>query len=155
MQIDDAMAQLGQKMGVELSLGDTRTCRLVFDGTISVDFEAPEALADQLVMSCVVASDVFPEGREAVLQSMLEANFFGQGTGGGTLALDGERGEVLLQRILMMNHADLQDLVNALEQFLQFAEGWTERLKTEVSAAPKEFKAPKDLSNLMISKMRI
>lgn len=137
MQIDDAIAQLGQKMGVELKLDENRACRLVFDGTLNVDFEAPEALADQLVMSCVVAPDVFPEGREAVLQSLLEANLFGRGTGGGTLALDEERGEILLQRALTMSRSDLQDLVNAMEQLVQYAEAWMERLKKGPGAAPE------------------
>lgn len=152
MQIDDAIAQLGQKMGVELKLDENRACRLVFDGTINVDFEAPDALADQLVMSCVVAADVFPEGREAVLQSLLEANLFGRGTGGGTLALDEERGEILLQRALTMSHADLQDLVNAMEQLVQYAEAWTERLKKGPGAASE---ASMNAPSLPSSMMRI
>ena len=152
MQIDDAIMQLGQKMGLDLRLDANRACRLVFDGALAVDFEAPHALPDQSVMSCMVASDMFPRGRLAVLQSLLEANLFGPSTGGGVLALDEERGEVLLQRVLDVSHASLQDLVTALEQLLTQAEVWVERLKSGPSHSPQ---APMDPSSVMASALRI
>ena len=136
VQIPEAIIQLGQQMGVELRLDAQRACRLVFNGTLAVDFEAPQALPDQLVMSCVVAKDTFPQGRPAVLQSLLAANLFGRGTGGGLLALDEERGEILLQRTLNVTRASLPDLLHALEQLLQHAEAWVERLKVGPNGPP-------------------
>jgi hypothetical protein len=152
MQIEEAIVQLGQKMGVVLQLDANRACRLVFDGTLAVDFEAPQSLPDQLVMSCVVGSDIFPQGRLAVLQSLLEANLFGRGAGGAMLALDEERGDVLLQRTLNLSRASLQDLLNALEQLLKHAEAWVERLKAGPGDSPY---APMDSSRGVTSTMWI
>lgn len=134
MQIDAAIAQLGQKMGVNLQLDDNRACRLVFGERLGVDFEAPTALPDHLIMTCVVGADVFPHSRETVLESLLQANLFGRETGGGVLALDDERGEVVLQRSLAMNQSNVQDLLIALELLLQSAEIWVDRLKVNRSA---------------------
>lgn len=128
MKIDDAIGQLGRQMGFELALDDNRACRLLFDGTLAVDIEAPRALPDTLVMSCKVAGGLPADGREAVLRMLLEANLFGRGTGGGVLAIDDERDEIVLHRTLAMNRADVVDLVDALEQLLQYAEAWIGKL---------------------------
>lgn len=128
MKIEDLLAQLGQKMGIALQLDENRACRLVFDDSITVDFEAPEALAGKLMMSCLVAADVRPDERETVFRTLLEANLCGRGTGGAVLAMNDETDEVVLQRILEVRHTDLQDLEVALDQLLQYGEAWSARL---------------------------
>ncbi len=152
MKVEAAIAELGQKMGVTLQLDDNRACRLVFDGQLSVDIEAPTALPDHLIMSCGVSPDLFPQAREAVLRSLLHANLFGQDTGGGVLALDEARGEVVLQRTLAMAQCDLEDLLGALELMLQTAQGWVDRLQTERGVPLPGRAAPTDA---LVSMMRI
>ena len=127
-QIESLMSGLGQKMGIALQLDENRSCRLVFDDSIIVDFEAPEALAGKLMMSCVVAAEVRPDERETVFRTLLEANLCSRGTGGAVLAINDETDEVVLQRILEMRHTDLQDLEGALDQLLQYGEAWSARL---------------------------
>lgn len=151
MQIEDALAQLGQKMGVALRLDENRACRLVFDDSLIVDFEAPEALAGKLLMSCVVAAEVRPDEREPVFRTLLEANLCGRGTGGAVLAMNDESDEVVLQRTMEMRHADLQDLEVALELLLQYGEAWSDRLANRRPDAPN---APagsaRDISQYML-----
>ena len=128
--IDVAVARLGQAMGMDLKLDENRACRLVFDANLTVDIEAPAVLPDTLVMTCGLSKGISPENREAVYQSLLEANFFARGTGGGVMAYDEDREELVLQRLLAINSADEHDIVNTLESLLANAESWIERLAT-------------------------
>ena len=128
--IDAAVANLGQAMGMDLKLNENRACRLVFDGNLAVDIEAPALLPETLVMTCSLSKGIPPDSREAFYQSLLEANFFARGTGGGVMAYDEDREELVLQRMLAINSADEQDIVNALESLLAYAESWIERLAT-------------------------
>lgn len=128
--IDVAVARLGQAMGMDLKLDESRACRLVFDANLTVDIEAPAVLPDTLVMTCGLSTGIPLDNREVVYQSLLEANFFARGTGGGVIAYDEDREELVLQRMLAINSADEQDIVNALESLLAYAESWIERLAT-------------------------
>ena len=129
-EIDAAVARLGQAMGMDLKLDENRACRLVFDEKLAVDIEAPDILESTLVMTCALSKGGLPDNREAVYQLLLEANFFARGTGGGVMAYDEDREELVLQRMLVINRADEHDIVNVLESLLANAESWVERLAT-------------------------
>ena len=133
VEIDVAVAQLGQAMGMELKLDENRACRLVFDEKLAVDIEAPEILESTLVMTCAFSKGVLPDNREAVYQLMLEANFFARGTSGGVLAYDEDRQELVLQSMLVINRADEHDILDVLERLLANAESWVETLATSHS----------------------
>ena len=130
MNADDAISQLGKKLGFELKLDRSRVCAVVFDDTLTVEFEAPPSAAHALVMTCRVAGSVPAEQREEVYALLLQANLFGRGTAGAALAIDKAREEIVLQRSLWLDQADFQDLLNALELLLQYGRAWVDRLKT-------------------------
>ncbi|NDC10561.1 MAG: CesT family type III secretion system chaperone [Oxalobacteraceae bacterium] len=129
MTIDDILSQLGSRMGLpDLRLDEGRACQLIFDGRVAVDIE--------LVFLHSTVGIVRPEGREVVFQHLLEANLFGRGTGGAVLSVDGQRYEILLHRSLQTRQIDFSDFVDALEQFIQYASHWMERLAQSHGAAP-------------------
>lgn len=129
MNADEAMGQLGHKLGFELKLDHRRVCAVMFDDTLTVEFEAPTSLADVLVMTCKVAGSVHADQREATYALLLQANLFGRGTAGAVLAVDSTREEIVLQRALRLDQTDLQDLLNALESLLQYGRAWVERMQ--------------------------
>jgi hypothetical protein len=137
MDIADAIRQLGQDMGLPLRLDERRACRLVFDGRIEVDIEAPEGRGDAVFLSSAVGI-VPPGGREAVFQTLLEGNLFGRGTGGGVLALDTAYNEIVLQHALAMDKVQYQEFVKTLEQFVLHASTWIERLAKFSHGRPAE-----------------
>jgi len=58
----------------------------------------------------------------------LTPNLFGQGTGEAALAFDQDLEEIVLQRSFDVRFTDLDQLMAALEEFVNVAASWTERL---------------------------
>jgi hypothetical protein len=136
MTIDDILSQLGSRMGLpDLRLDEGRACQLIFDGRVAVDIEAPPDEGGLVFLHSTVGI-VRPEGHEALFQQLLEANLFGRGTGGAVLSVDGQRCEILLHRSLQIRQIDFSDFADALEQFIQYASHWMERLAQSHGAAP-------------------
>lgn len=130
MTADNAIRELGQRLGFDLTLDRNRACAVVFDGKLTVEFEAPASLPPTLVLTCRVAGDVPAGQREEVFALLLQANLFGRGTAGAALAIDQAREEIVLQRTLPLEQTDGQDLLHALESLLQYAQAWVERLES-------------------------
>jgi hypothetical protein len=136
MDIADVIKELGQAMGLPLKLDRNRACRLVFDGKIEVDIEAP-ADGGGIVFLHTAVGTVPSGGREALYQSLLEANLFGRGTGGGVLAVDPEFNEIMLTRTLAMDRIFYQDFVKEPEQHVLHANTWLDRLATHAHGNPE------------------
>lgn len=149
MNISDAIVQLGQDMGLPLKLDANRACRLVFDGRIEVDIEAPEGQGDAVHLSCAVGN-VPAGGREALYEAMLEANLFGRGTGGAVLGIDKSFNEIVLTRTLQMDGTRYQDFVKAIEQLVLHANTWTGRIASFAHGSPAQKSAIDPASPSMI-----
>lgn len=135
MQIGDALDQLGRQIGLKLKLDRNNACRLVFDKSTTVDIEAVDA---GTVFLHAAVGIVPTAGRDAVYETLLEANLFGRGTGAAVLAVDKSLGEVVLHRRLDMAKTEYSDFTAALEDFVTHARAWTDRLEAmrRSTAAP-------------------
>lgn len=69
------------------------------------------------------------EGRESIVMHLMKANYIGQGTGDGALALDTEE-KNLLFTLSCPKHLTYQTFCEALESFLNFTAYW----RTEVTS---------------------
>lgn len=125
---DQLLLDLGQMAGLPQPLRfDEHGCaRLVFDAHLGIDFER-HADAGLIQVYCVLGP-VPAEGRDALYQQLLEANLFGADTGGATLALDSEMGEVVLCRSVPADGMAAASFVQLVEQFASSAEDWKTRL---------------------------
>lgn len=130
MLIEDALKELGRQMGVPLRLDHNRTCRLVFDERWTVDIEAPSQHHDSVFLYAV-AGKVPPGAGIEFYKALLEANLFGRETLGATLAVDSARAEVIVQRIVAMQHVDFMGFVGAIEDLIRALAAWTERLASQ------------------------
>lgn len=129
MRIEEILDQFSRQTGLALTLDASRSCRLVFDGRVSVDIEAPEGQPDTVFLHSAVG--VLPvSGREAIYEQLLSGNLFGRDTGAAMLAVDRDLGEVVLLRRLETRHLEYADFTEALEDFIARVGAWTEKLKS-------------------------
>jgi hypothetical protein len=126
--IDQLLLNLGQTAGLPQPLRfDAHGCaRLVFDGALAIDFER-DSEASVLHIYSVLGS-LPAEGREALYAQLLEANLFGAGTQGCTLAVDRDAHEVVLCRTVAAQGLGDAMLVQHVEQVVAAAEEWKPRL---------------------------
>lgn len=72
-----------------------------------------------------------------VLEALLEANLFGQQTGGATLALERFSRAVVLQQSMEASGLDVRSLEARISSFLDQAERWTAALLSLAQAQPE------------------
>lgn len=139
---DQLLLDLGQMAGLPQPLRfDQHGCaRLMFDAHLGIDFERHADAG--LIQVYSVLGPVPAEGRDALFQQLLEANLFGADTGGSTLALDSEMGEVVLCRSVATDGMAAAAFVQLVEQFASVAEDWKTRLARHKAPATSTAAAP-------------
>lgn len=136
MYIKDVLQELGRQMGLDgVKLDDNGVCRLIFDGKIVVDIEAPAAEKGTVYMYAAVCP-LPAEGKEALYGTLLEANLFGRGTGGAAFAIDTEMAEVLLYQSFDMEKVEVQEFKESLQHFAAHVGGWMEKLGGAEASGP-------------------
>ncbi|MEJ0015041.1 MAG: type III secretion system chaperone [Acetobacteraceae bacterium] len=123
------IGEFGQTTGIDdLSLDDGGYCCLVIDQDLVINVEFDEAGQRLLLYSAVGRPDADR------LPLLMEANYLGQGTDGGTLGLQPGTGLLVLSREVPVVQLDVPVFHAALERFVNAAETWTGRLRE--AAAP-------------------
>lgn len=122
-----ALATLGERLGIPgLRLSPEGICQLVFEQRWAVTLVHDAAL-HQLVLHCPLCAPAQASALSAAtLRGLLQANFMGQGCGGGQLAMAPDE-RIYLQWTVAL--ADAASLDNALESLLNQAERWSQRLQ--------------------------
>ena len=128
MRVDQPVRELGVRLGLPLALDGNGMCRLVFNGGMNVDVEALRDDGEKFIIYSVLAK-LRPGPRGALYQALLEANLPTENGGAGVLALDVERDEILLQRILDATSLTAVYLSEIVEKFVDMAVSWTERIE--------------------------
>jgi hypothetical protein len=136
------LGELARHLGVnELALDHNGVCRLVFDGKVVVDLE-PSRDGRSLHM-CGVVARIPAEGREGLFAGLLDANYFGQGTGRAVLAIDSQNNEVVLQQQLELETLAASSFAQELQAFTDRLEDWQRRMERgELASASRPAAAP-------------
>ncbi|MEJ0019479.1 MAG: type III secretion system chaperone [Acetobacteraceae bacterium] len=136
--VQQIIAEFGKTIGIDdLSLDEEGYCCLVVDQDNVVNIELDEA-APRLLFYSIVGRPA--EGRYKLL---LEANYLGQGTGGGTLGLQPGSGAIVLSREVPLALLDVPTFSTALERFINLTEFWTRRLgEPAADLAALEYRPP-------------
>ncbi len=124
MTLDDLLSDFAKRSGLgRLSRDAGGICTLVFDDVFSVDIEARES---QLILSSVVgaADDL----EEETMRAILSANLFGNGTGGGVLAIDDVDDTLVLWREASLADLHSENFQHLLEEFLASLQTWRQAL---------------------------
>jgi hypothetical protein len=128
MRVDQLVRELGVRLGLPLALDGNGMCRLVFNGGMNVDVEALRDDGEKFIIYTVL-SKLRPGPRGALYRALLEANLPTEDGAAGVLALDVERDEVLLQRILDATSLTAVYLSEIVEKFVDMAVSWAERIE--------------------------
>lgn len=149
MTLEKLLEELARKMGLPtLRLNAHGMVRIVFDKTVEVDIEAP---LHAPVFHLVTLLGLAPrEGREALFGKLLEANVFGHATGGATIAVDLESGEIFLHRSFDRYCTDAEFFVGAFAAFVDAAEEWRAKIAADAAARRPEAAGTEELRKAML-----
>jgi hypothetical protein len=92
--VDGFLREVGTRIGVPLALDDEGQCVMACEDDLECVVAVPEA-SETVVLYAPVAA-VPAVDREAFLERALCLNLYGEGTSGGTLAIDRNRNELVL-----------------------------------------------------------
>jgi len=117
----------------DLKLDADGRCLVRIDGRVDLAIEFEE---DSQSLLLTARCGALPrEHRERVLQALLDANFYGAGSGGATLSTNSREGAVYLQFREPTLHLDQPRLEDLLHAAILNAEFWGERLQ-KLAAGP-------------------
>jgi hypothetical protein len=146
VHLADSLAELGMLLGLgPLAFNEHGLCRLRFDNALTIDLESAD---DGATLHLCASLGAAPADSET-LQTLLHANFLGEGTGGAAFALDAARNELLLHRTLAASQLDVTALAAAVESFVNYYEGWTRKLAESPAGDSAPSAAPANLSPAM------
>ena len=124
------LAELIRELGAGLGLSDAEpdedgAATLVIDDTLEIVIEPGEDGHGILISAAV--GTLPGDAREAVFAELLEANLMGQGTGAAALAIDPDREEIVLCRMILKTDLDFDDFDRELVVFANALRYWRER----------------------------
>ena len=120
MRVEQLVRELGIRLGLALALDGNGMCRLVFNGGTTVDREALRDDGEKFILYSVLGK-LRPGPRERLYRTLLEANLPTEDNAAGVFALDVERDEVILQRILDATSLTAVHLAEIVENFVDMA----------------------------------
>lgn len=135
--IDQLLGEVGPLLGVDqLALDADGSAALEVDDVV-VNFEAEDEGRTLVLFADVGAPPRKGEVGPEYYETLLRANFFHLGTGGGALGMDRDAGMIALVRRLPTAALDANALFAEIEQFVDFAEAWTRRLAELAAQGPE------------------
>lgn len=137
MDADQLLQGLGLAAGLPQLRFDAQGCAcLLVDGRLKLNFEHD---ADSRSIHVYTALGPLPaSGREALYAQLLQANLFGAGTQGATLAVDAADQEVVLCRSVAVDATGADAFATLVDAFVAAAEHWAQRLDGSTPAAAPE-----------------
>lgn len=147
MRVEQLVRELGIRLGLPLALDGNGMCRLVFSGGTTVDLEALRDDGEKFIIYSVLGK-LRPGPREAIYRALLSANLPTGDGAGAVIALDVDRDEAILQRILDAASLNAVYLAEIVERFVELAVHWTERIERFDQRVSVAGPADRDLDEL-------
>jgi Tir chaperone family protein CesT len=121
MSVDDLLREFGSRTGLgTLARNRDGICRLIFDGGLVIDIEAPDHDPDLYITAAVGPLET--DAGSALLRDLLATNLMGKESAGAALALDQTRDEIVLCRQLPVEALTYRAFERAIESFLNHLE---------------------------------
>lgn len=142
MIFKELISGLGEKMGIMggIEIDDEGRTLLEFDGMGVVLQGVDEA--NKLTLLSPVGLPP-PEDPARLYKTLLEANYLFEGTGGATLSINPDGGGVTLVKCLDTRALSVEDLMEALDKFLDTLIAWRDFV-SEYRELPLEEKAAEE-----------
>ena len=121
----DLITSLCDELGFAWSEeGERPLLRIAVPPSIEIEFELGERGGEMRVLLAPLPE----EGREVVLSHLMQANYLGQGTGGGVLGIAEDSRSFTFSRRLQRDIGS-KELQERIEEFVNYAEYWREQLE--------------------------
>lgn len=130
--MQNLLCEFGASVGIpSLALDEDNRCNLVFDD-IAVSFELSKAEESFYLYSYL--GDAPGENREKVYAMLLDANYIFRHTRGATLGMEDASKKIILIREYRLERMRLADFESLVEEFVNLAEYWKQKIITLASA---------------------
>ena len=128
VSLDVLLSSVSGRDGLpDLSLNDQGVCQLRVDDRLTITLEAIPQEAGAHLYSVLIRTDDF--GREALFETLLEAQLFGREIGDGmAFAYDRVTAEILLCRRLLAHEMSEDAFLSALTAFINWTDHWQMKL---------------------------
>lgn len=135
---------LAQSLGLEYDASDfSEKHYMIDDSPLDVCY-VPES--DQMLLKRPLLT-IPPETRDSALKDIFQESFFFAHMSGSVINLDDD-GQASLQCLFPLNRLDALDVAQFVENFLNLADYWTERL-TELQSKPSDTVSGSDLLTML------
>ena len=137
--MNNLLREFGASIGIpDLQIDEEYRCNMMFD-EVPVSFEL--GAGDESMYIYSLLGHVPDDGLERFYAELLHANYVFADSGGSTLSVDSQSGNIVLLREERLELLRLSRLESVVEQFVNVAEGWMSRLR---SGGTNEVEAPRD-----------
>ncbi len=148
MTFKETIDALGEELGVKMEI-ENDTCAVSLSAKegdhVTILLQGQDERG--MMLTCADLGEPPPEGREALYQSLLEANDLYGGTAGATLSLDSRTGRVRIQRIDALDALADVGFARAFIAFADTAAAW-KRLIADFRTVAKDVPGTESPSNL-------
>ena len=125
--MNNLIREFGASIGIpDLQLDEEFRCNMMFD-EVPVSFELGDGDESMYIYSML--GHVPGDGLEQFYAELLHANYVFADSGGSTLSVDSQSGNVVLLREERLELLRLSRLESVVEQFVSVAEDWMSRLR--------------------------
>lgn len=125
--LDTLLDQVAKLTGIpDLATDEEGFCLIQIDEQLDLSIEYHEDFG--AVVLSITCGKLPQEPSIALLQEILEANYYWMGSGGGTLAINGIRRTLDLQFREPLDHLDAGHLKDLMEAMVINAEVWQQKL---------------------------
>lgn len=125
--MNNLVREFGASIGIpDLQIDEEYRCNMMFD-EVPVSFELGDG--DESIYIYSLLGHVPDDGLEQFYAELLHANYVFADSGGSTLSVDSQSGNVVLLREERLELLRLSRLESVVEQFVNVAEGWMSRLR--------------------------
>ena len=124
MQLNELIKSLNEVAGGEFTV-ENDTCTIGIDDMVVTIQEIAE---EGIITTYAEIGEPPPQGLEQLLDSMLQANYLFQGTGGATISRDPESGKFFLCRCDASDTLDGEKFLKMVEKFVNVLETWVKLL---------------------------
>ena len=125
--MENLLAEFGASIGIpDLRPDAEQQCNLMFDD-VAVSFEL--GVGDESLYIYSLLGDVPETGAEAAYADLLGANYSFGGTGGSTLSVDPQTGNIVLIREERLEALRLPTFEAVVQDFVNVAEQWMKRIR--------------------------
>ena len=138
--LDDILSTFAKQFGLEKpTLSDNGYCNLESEHGQVIHLQLEPR---QLMLMTELGTLPISRDREPLLEELLAANTFWQGTHGATLSFDSSSNSVLLGHRLPLDWLLDDGLGDHLEGFIHSANHWSERLQAAAMVQPADGSSP-------------